>query len=103
MKPGQVTIRQWFALPPAERQLRAVVYRAADDALQAYRNPDRVEDDTWHRLNDTLDDLEPTVPWWIREPALPHPGTRTGAALNAAYAVAALALTILIALTLATP
>lgn len=63
---GQVTIRQWFAMPKGERQRRATEFRAADAALQAYVPPNREEDETYHRLNGRVNDLWPTVPWWCR-------------------------------------
>ena len=96
---GQITVRQWFALPKAERQRRVTEFRAADRAMQACElGPE--EDELFDELNDRFWDLRPTVPWWAREPALPHPGSRHGAALCTLGAVAALAVTVMIALSL---
>lgn len=64
---GQVTIRQWFCLPKAERQRRITEFRAADSALQLYRPPDGDEDEIYLELNDRVNDLWPTVPWWWRQ------------------------------------
>jgi len=69
---GQITIRQWFALPKAERRARAEAFREADEALQAYCPPWREEDETYYRLNDRVGELLLTVPWWCSAPALPH-------------------------------
>ncbi len=66
MSAGQVTVRQWFRLPRSERARRIAEFRAADEALQAYRPPGRVEDETYHRLNGEVNRLWPTVPWWRR-------------------------------------
>ena len=63
---GQVTIRQWFALPKAERERRKAEFRAADDALQAYFPPGGAEDETYLRLIRRVDDLWATIPWWCR-------------------------------------
>lgn len=67
---GQITVREWFALPKAERRARAEAFRSADEALQA--NGDREE--TWESswLNDRVGDLLPTVPWWVSAPAVTH-------------------------------
>jgi hypothetical protein len=97
---GQITIRQWFKLPGAERGGRAQTFRDADEALQAYEPPGREEDETYLRLNGRVNDLWPTVPWWIRAPALPHPGSRRGAALYVLGAVAVLVVTVMIVLSL---
>jgi hypothetical protein len=64
---GQITIRQWFRLPKAERRRRIAGFRAADAALQAYRPPGRAEDETYLRLNGRVNDLWPGVPWWWRQ------------------------------------
>ena len=74
---SQITIRQWFALPKAERRARAETFRAADEALQANGDAEqaagiREETGEYHRLNGRVNDLWPTVVWWIRDPALPH-------------------------------
>jgi hypothetical protein len=61
----QVTIRQWFHLPKAVRKYRIAEFRAADAALQA--NSDREETEESNRLNDRVNDLWPTVPWWHRQ------------------------------------
>ncbi len=63
---GQITIRQWFRLPKAERQRRIAEFKAADEALQAYRPPGRDEDETYLRLNGKVNELWPSVPWWWR-------------------------------------
>lgn len=88
---GQITIRAWLALPPTERRERAAAFREADQALQANSIAQHAagidyETETYLVLNRRVNELWPTVPWWIRAPALPHPGTRTLAAL---YALAA--------------
>ena len=74
---GQITIRQWFALPKAERRARAETFREADEALQANGDAERAagireETEEYHRLNGRVNDLWPTVPWWVRDPAFPH-------------------------------
>jgi len=74
---GQITIRQWFALPKAERRARAETFRTADEALQANGDAERAagvreETEEYHRLNGRVNDLWPTVVWWVRDPALPH-------------------------------
>ena len=69
---GQITVRQWFALPEAERRARAEMFRKADVELQAYYPPGREEDEIYLWLNGRVNDLWPTVPWWVRSPALPH-------------------------------
>jgi hypothetical protein len=102
---GQITVRQWFRLPKAERQRRAAGFRAADEALQANGDAEQAagidwETDEYLRLNARVNDLWPAVPWWIRAPALPHPGSRRGAAGYVLAAAAALAATVLIALAL---
>jgi hypothetical protein len=94
---GQITVRAWLTLPKAERDARAAEFRDADNALQD--NADRelhagwteVETPEYLKLNHAVNDLWPTVPWWIRSPALPHPGTRAYAALLAAVWFIALA------------
>ena len=67
---GQITIRQWFALPKAERERRAAEFHAADRALQAYRPPAGVpysdDDPGYVEFNGRVNDLWPTVPWWVR-------------------------------------
>ena len=73
---GQITIRQWFALPKAERRARAEAFREADEALQANGDAEQAagidwETDEYDRLNRRVNDLWPTVPWWVRDPALP--------------------------------
>jgi len=102
---GQITVRQWFRLPKAERQRRVTEFREADEALQANGDAEQAagigwETDKYLRLNGTVNDLWPTVPWWVRDPALPHPGSRRGAAGYGLAAVAALVVTVLIALVL---
>ena len=74
---GQITIRQWFALPKAERRARAEAFREADEALQANGDAEQAagidwETDEYDRLNRRVNDLWPTVPWSVRDPALPH-------------------------------
>ena len=64
---SQVTVRQWLALPKDERKRRVRDFRAADAALQDYRPPGREEDETYLRLNDRVNQLWPTVPWWWRQ------------------------------------
>ena len=66
-KSGQVTVRQWFRLPKAERQRRVTEFRAADRTLQAYEPPNGDEDETYLRFNGRVNDLWPTVPWWCRQ------------------------------------
>ncbi len=61
----QVTVRQWFRLPRAERARRIAAFRAADEALQAL-SPHPEDDETYLRLNAEVDRLWPTVPWWRR-------------------------------------
>jgi len=56
----------WFRLPRAERERRIARFRAADAALQAYEAPGRDEDETYLDLNDRVNDLWHTVPWWRR-------------------------------------
>ena len=63
---SQITVRQWFRLPKAERKRRIAEFKTADDALQAYVPPGREEDATFLRLNGRVNDLWPTVPWWWR-------------------------------------
>jgi hypothetical protein len=68
---AQVTIRQWFRLPKAERQWRIARFRAADIALQVNSEAEfnagiREETETYHELNGRVNDLWPTVPWWWR-------------------------------------
>ena len=74
---GQVTVRQWFRLPKAERVRRAVAFRRADEALQDNGDAEQAagiawETEEYHRLNGRVNDLWPTVPWWVKAPALPH-------------------------------
>ena len=74
---SQVTIRQWFRLPKAERRARAEMFHEADGALQANGDAEqaagiRWETDEYLRLNHRVNDLWPTVPWWVKAPALPH-------------------------------
>jgi hypothetical protein len=74
---SQITIRHWFRLPKAERRARAEAFRAADEALQANGDAEQGagidwETETYHELNGRVNDLWPTVPWWVRAPALPH-------------------------------
>jgi hypothetical protein len=74
---GQITVREWFALPKAERRARAETFREADEALQANGDAEQAagidwETDEYHRLNHRVNDLWPTVPWWVKAPALPH-------------------------------
>lgn len=69
---GQITVRQWFRLPKDERVRRAAAFRGADGALQDYRPPDGDEDETYLALNGRVNDLWPSVPWWVKAPALPH-------------------------------
>jgi len=69
---GQVTIRQWFRLPKAERQRRIAAFETADDALQANSEAERKagireETETYLNLNDKVNELWPTVPWWHRQ------------------------------------
>jgi len=64
---SQITVRQWFRLPKAERQRRIAEFKTADDALQAYFPPGRDEDEMYLRLNGRVNDLWPTVPWWWRQ------------------------------------
>jgi len=64
---GQITIRQWFRLPKAERAERIAAFKNADYELQAYFPPDREEDETYRELNGRVNDLWPTVPWWWRQ------------------------------------
>jgi hypothetical protein len=64
---SQITIREWFALPKAERHHRVARFRAADTELQQYQPSGRQEDETYHLLNGALNDLWPTVPWWWRQ------------------------------------
>jgi hypothetical protein len=64
---GQITVRQWFRLPKAERQRRVTEFRAADAALQAYHPPGGGEDETYLLFNGRVNDLWPTVPWWCRQ------------------------------------
>jgi hypothetical protein len=64
---SQITVRQWFRLPKAERRRRTAAFKTADAALQAYRPPGRAEDETYLRLNGRVNDLWPTVPWWCRQ------------------------------------
>jgi len=74
---GQVTVREWFRLPKAERRARAETFRVADWALQANGDAEQAAGIDWEteeylRLNHRVNDLWPTVPWWVRAPALPH-------------------------------
>jgi hypothetical protein len=74
---GQITVRGWFALPGPERRARAERFREADEALQANGDAEQAagigwETEEYHRLNGRVNDLWPTVPWWVRAPALPH-------------------------------
>jgi len=67
----QVTVRQWFRLPRAERKRRIAEFRAADEALQAnsdaeFRAGIGHETEEYLRLNGRVNDLWPTVPWWNR-------------------------------------
>jgi hypothetical protein len=69
---GQVTVRQWFALPKAERKRRVAEFKAADYALQDNADAERKagireETETYHELNGRVNDLWPTVPWWHRQ------------------------------------
>lgn len=97
---GQITVREWFALPKIERRARAAAFRDADGALQDNGDLERAagidyETGTYLDLNDKVNDLWPTVPWWVRSPALP--ATPAGWA----FILAALALVILAAIHLA--
>jgi hypothetical protein len=69
---GQITVRQWFRLPKAERRRRAAAFREADEALQANGDAEQAagigwETDEYLRLNGRVNDLWPTVPWWCRQ------------------------------------
>lgn len=91
---GQITIRQWLNLTRAEKNTRIAAFRAADNALQANGDAEQTagidwETGTYLRLNRAVNDLWPTVPWWIRDPALPR--TRLGA-LSFAASVAVVVL-----------
>ena len=68
---GQITVRQWFALPKAERERRAGEFQRADFALQVNSEAEqragvREETEMYHVLNGRVNDLWPTVPWWVR-------------------------------------
>ena len=76
-KTGQITVRQWFALPKDERVRRAYAFRKADMALQDNGDREKAAGIDWEteeylELNGRVNDLWPTVPWWCRDPALPH-------------------------------
>jgi hypothetical protein len=93
---GQITVRAWLRLPRQERAARAAAFRRADEALQANGDAEQAAGIDWETpanqwLNAAVNDLWPSVPWWIRAPALPHPGTRARAALLAAVWAAAIA------------
>jgi hypothetical protein len=70
----QVTVRQWFRLPKAERQRRIAGFKTADAALQANSQAEHEangrkaveESETYLDLNGKVNDLWPTVPWWHR-------------------------------------
>jgi hypothetical protein len=103
--PGSpVTAWQWLALPKAERRARAGTFREAGEALQASGDAERALGIDWETseyavLSHRVNYLWPTVPWWVRSPALPHPSSRRSAALYALAAVAVLAVVAMIALT----
>jgi hypothetical protein len=68
---AKITVRQWFALPKPERAHRIAAFRAADAALQSYDGPDGSgrfsdDDETYNVLNDRVNELWPTLPWWWR-------------------------------------
>ncbi len=68
---GQITVRQWFALPKSHRKIRVAQFRAADRALQENakwerRLKIRGETQVYLNLNNRVNDLWPTVPWWVR-------------------------------------
>ncbi len=68
---GQITVRQWFRLPRYERERRIAEFKNADNELQANGEAeDRAgvteETELYHLLNGRVNDLWPTVPWWVR-------------------------------------
>ena len=79
---GQITVRQWLALPKTARAERAAAFRQADEALQANGDLEDAagidwETETYLDLNSRVCDLWPTVPWWIRDKG-PLPETPAG-------------------------
>ena len=71
MEDKGVTVRAWFRLDKRERARRVQEYKQADRNLQAYQGPDGSgrfsdEDPGYNDLNDRVNELWPTVPWFHR-------------------------------------
>lgn len=63
-----MSITEWLRKPRAERRAAIAAFREADKALQAYRPPQgsRGETAKFLDLNDRVNDLWDTVPFWRR-------------------------------------
>jgi hypothetical protein len=93
----QITIRAWRALPRTERAARTELFHTADEALQANGDAEQAaginwETSTYLDLNSRVNDLWPTVPWWVRSKALPETPASWAGLLTALIVVVTVAI-----------